>query len=102
MLTQQQATEGYWYIPPVPSMLGIPIAMHKVKSPCRAEPRPCNERLAVLLSIDPDSGLAPEGVQLHGWGEVLVARTDRLDLTAEDLVRAVLKMLCMLHLHCTC
>lgn len=82
-LTEQQAASGFWYVPPVPSLLGVPLAIHRLEPKL---PPPRDERIAVLMAIDPVDGLAPEAVQCMGWGQVLLARTDGVDLAPDEVV----------------
>jgi len=62
-----------WKDCPVPSLLGVPLALKRLAPHL---PRPNFEQPAVLLLMDPLTGFAPMDVQFSGLGEVLLARTD--------------------------
>jgi hypothetical protein len=79
-LTAEQAlgltnSSSGWRKCPVPTLLGIPLAMKQL-APTTAATRPTFEQPAVFMLIDPLSGFAPPDVQINGLGEVLLARTD--------------------------
>ena len=76
------ALTGGWKRCPVPTLLGIPLAMLQLPS---IGPKPDSEQLAVWLTISRETGLAPPEVQ-QGLGPVLVACTDGADLTDTQLV----------------
>lgn len=78
------ALMGGWKGCPVPTMLGVPLAMKRMGGP-----RQLNESLAMLMTVDPVTGFAPPEVLMSGLGKMLVARTDGADLTVEEVVRRV-------------
>lgn len=73
-----RASDG-WVRCAVPALLGLPLAYRRMGFGQQLD----NEQLAVLLCIDPITGLAPAEIQANGLGTVLVARTDGKDFTTD-------------------
>lgn len=79
---------GGWRRCPVPTLLGIPIAvLPLVGGAGTAQGRVLDEVMGVGLMIDPVTGFAPTDILMNGLGRVLIARTDGVSFTTTELVR---------------
>ena len=70
-----------WRKLPIPTMLGLPLAMRQLEPHAPRSSRPSNESPGVYLVTDPQSGFAPPEILMGGLGPVILARTDGQDFT---------------------
>jgi hypothetical protein len=74
------ADQAEWIVCKVPTLLGLPLSLTRVVGTVPTD----DERMAVLMLVDPVTGFAPSKYQC-GLGEVLVARRDGEDLSSAEM-----------------